>query len=148
DRMLFFYCRETADAGADDDAHAIRIDLRRIQGRVVDRHIRGGERKLREAIHAPDGFLVDVFLGFKSLDFGVDLTRVIGGVKKREAPYSRTTILERVPKGFNANTDRSNNPHPGNHYTFFHFDFMTGNARARPGIRMERGGRLTSSCGL
>jgi hypothetical protein len=146
--MFFFNGGEPTNTGTDNNAHALGIHFGCIQSRIPDRHIGGGQRKLRKAVHSPDGLFIDVFFGFKPFDFRINLAGIIRRVKKREQPHPRTTVLERVPIRFYTNTDGSNNPHTGDHDTFFHFDFMTGSTRVKPGTRMERVGRLTSSCGL
>src|ERR1019366_376442 len=99
DVMFLFNSGKAADAGSDDDADAIGVKLRGVQTRIADGHIRGGEGKLRDAVHPADGFLIDIFFVFVPFDFGVNLAGIVGGIKEREASYYRPSVLEAIPKG-------------------------------------------------
>ena len=66
---------DATTAGGDDGAHVVLVLRRDLQPRGGKRLTGGGDRKLREALHATRGLAIHVVAGVEALDLGRHLHR-------------------------------------------------------------------------
>src|SRR5205807_1923122 len=71
----------SADGGGDDDADIVGVHLVRTQARLLDRHLRRGQRELAEAPDVPRGLAVHVVGSLEVADLAGDLAAVLRGVE-------------------------------------------------------------------
>jgi hypothetical protein len=128
--------RQPADAGADDDPDAVPVFGRRVELRVIDRHLRGHDRVVNEGVGLLDLFLLDPVLGIEALHFAGDAGGVGAGVELRDRADAGATFHQSLPRGLVAHAEGGDHADAGDDdatlvqevSSFTH----VGRARARP----------------
>ena len=90
---------ETANAGADVDAHLLGILGSNFEFRHLHRFIGRGEREVDEAAHLLDFFFLDEIERVEIAYFGSDLAGECGGVKCGNAVHAALARRQSLPYG-------------------------------------------------
>ena len=112
--MFFFHAGKSADTGADDHAHTVRIFLLHLKTGVFH-GLRGRhDRVLGKGFHTLCGLEIHPLLRNKTFDLRSDLYFIVCGIKLGDRSDTYLFFFNAVPELFHRIADRCDGAQSGN----------------------------------